>query len=128
MARKVYTIGYSRRSIEELSQIADTLDAVIFDVRHSPWSRRPEFRKKHLAKVLGRQYQHVPDLGNVNYRSGGSIKIANLDSGQALIEASERPVILMCACFDSRICHRTTIANHLRSEGFSVEELTDVEE
>lgn len=127
MTKQIYTIGYSRRNVEELSRIADKLEAVFFDIRYSPWSRRPEFRKKHLVEVLGQRYQQVPEFGNINYRSGGDIKIANLEVGQVIIEASEHPTILMCVCSDSRICHRTTIANHLRAEGFSVEELTDGE-
>jgi uncharacterized protein (DUF488 family) len=123
MTLEVYTLGYSGRNLIELMWIARALDAVIFDIRYSVWSYNPEFRQKRLAKALGERYRHVGDLGNINHYGGGEIQLVDYAAGRVQIEASERPVVLMCACRNAETCHRTTIANRLRAEGFTVIDL-----
>ena len=120
---KVYTFGYGGRSVDELLELAEQLDAVIFDVRYSPRSRAPQWNRSHLQAVFGESYRHLRDFGNVNYR-GGPIQIVDYEAGKAAIEACNRNVILMCVCKDVHTCHRTFLAQRLKQEGFEVHELS----
>ena len=124
MTKKVYTFGYSGKDTADLDRLVDDLGAVVFDVRFSPRSRNPHWNRRALEALLGDRYRHVRALGNANYR-GGPIEIVDLEEGVRTIQASPQPVILMCVCKDPRICHRTTIADHLRALGFDVEELDE---
>jgi len=121
---KVYTFGYGGRSVDELLELAEQLDAVIFDVRYSPRSRAPQWNRNQLEAIFGESYCHVQAFGNANYR-GGPIQIVSYEAGKAAIEASERNVILMCVCKDVRSCHRTVIGERLRRDGFEVHELSN---
>ena len=122
MTDRVFTIGYSGRKPAEIKLLAEELDATVFDVRFSPRSRVPHWSRKRLTESLGDRYRHVRALGNRNYRSG-PIELEDFPAGLALIQESDRPIILMCACKDPAICHRTTIAEKLRKVGMQVAEL-----
>jgi uncharacterized protein (DUF488 family) len=124
MTQTVYTAGYSGRSLAALRQLAETLDATIFDVRFSPRSRHPQFSGPRLAEVLGERYVHVPAFGNRNYK-GGPVEIVDYEAGRALVAAHPRPVILLCVCRDPATCHRTVIARRLAGQGFLVRELDE---
>jgi uncharacterized protein (DUF488 family) len=126
----IYTAGYSRHSADELKAKADALQAMLFDIRLSPNSLRPEWRKHHLLKLLGHRYRHVPAWGNLHYKTGGDIKIANWGEGlERLLRVrqiqSYRCIILLCACENPQLCHRSIVAGMLlRAEhGFVVQEL-----
>jgi uncharacterized protein (DUF488 family) len=121
MTQYVYTIGYSGRKMHEIKAIADRLEAVIFDIRFSPRSRAPMWNKSSFERELGRRYQHVKAFGNKNYK-GGPIELVDFEAGVERIQASGRPVILMCACKNPAICHRTNIRRRLQALGFQVEE------
>jgi len=123
MTTTIYTYGYGGKHPEELEKIVAELNATIFDVRFSPRSRNPAWLGKRLRERFGDRYQHVKAFGNANYK-GGDILIVDYEAGKALIEQSERAVILVCVCKDPVICHRTYIAKKLVEEGFTVEELT----
>ena len=122
MTDRVFTIGYSGRKPAEIMLLAEELDATVFDVRFSPRSRVPHWTRKRLTEFLGDRYCHVRALGNRNYRDG-PIVLDDFPAGLELIHASDRPVILMCACKDPAFCHRTTIAAKLRQAGLEVTEL-----
>jgi uncharacterized protein (DUF488 family) len=122
MTQQVYTIGYGGRTPAEIEQLAQDLDATVFDIRFSPRSRDPRWSRKQLGELLDSRYRHVRELGNVNYK-GGPIELVDFDAGRELIEQSDRPVILMCVCRDPRICHRTVVAHRLREAGLSVTEI-----
>ncbi|HUW09179.1 MAG TPA: DUF488 domain-containing protein [Anaerolineae bacterium] len=121
MTRRVYTIGYAGRDPYELADLAVSLDAVIFDIRYSPLSRNSRWNLNTLKAICGYRYQHIPALGNRNYKSG-PIALVDYDAGRRQILASSNPVILLCACKNPATCHRTLIAQRLREDGFSVEE------
>lgn len=64
----LYTIGYQGASLQAF---VDTLKSAgvctLVDVRHQPFSMRPEFRKAALEKSLaeaGIAYRHLKPLGN----------------------------------------------------------------
>lgn len=122
MTQRVYTLGYSGRKMPALQELVEKLGAVIFDIRFSPRSRAPVWSGKNFQTTFGARYRHVKDFGNEAYKTGG-IKLVDYEAGKAAIEAMGRPVVLMCACKNPAICHRTTIAERLRAEGFTVEEL-----
>ncbi len=124
MTNTIYTYGYGGKHPEELEKLVAELNATLFDVRFSPRSRNPAWSGKRLRERFNDRYQHVKAFGNANYK-GGPILIVDYEVGKALIEQSDRPVILICVCKDSVICHRTYIAKLLTVEGFAVEELTD---
>jgi hypothetical protein len=108
----VYTFGYSGQSPAELAKTARELEAIVVDVRHSPHSRRPDWRKGALLKALGGNYLHVPELGNINYKGTGGIQIADLDKGLRLVWPilESASVILLCVCASHVDCHRAVVA------------------
>jgi uncharacterized protein (DUF488 family) len=124
MTNTAYTAGYSGATLQGLAQVAEKLDAVVFDIRLNPHSRMAEWNQRPMQERLGDRYQHVSSLGNLNYRRGGSIAIADLQAGTTLVRQSAKPVILLCGCRDARRCHRTVVAHHLRQLRLQVEELT----
>lgn len=119
---KVYGVGYQGRTVEELRALAESLDAVIVDVRYSPLSRLPNWRIHSLRHTLP-DYHHIQAFGNANYRNGGPIEIADYEAGKAEIKEIDRNVILMCVCKDPHICHRTVLLQKLSADGFETEEL-----
>ena len=123
MTNQIYTIGYSGRKPEEVKRIVEELGAVLFDIRFSPRSRDPRWAGGNVAKLLGANYRHVRELGNINYK-GGPIAFVDLAKGIDLIRQAERPVVLMCVCKDHHTCHRAAAAETLREQGFEVTEIT----
>lgn len=124
MTKKVYTLGYVGRTPQQLKQLTQDLGLIILDIRFSPRSRALQWTKKRLQEVLGMdRYIHVKALGNENYKNGGEIKLVNYEAGRRIIEGIGRPVALMCGCKDYHTCHRATVAEALRRDGFEVEEI-----
>lgn len=124
MTRQVYTIGYSGRKPEEIKRIVRDMDAVLFDIRFSPRSRIPQWAGSNVSALVGAgSYRHLEALGNSNYKGDGPVEIVNYSAGLAAILASDRPVILMCACTDPTTCHRTVVAHMLAADGLEVVEI-----
>lgn len=125
MTQIVYLTGYSTRTPSEIQHLAQQLNAIVFDIRFSPRSRVHHWSGPALQALLGERYQHIPALGNRNYRNDQPFDIVSYVDGKAEIENNPRPVILLCACSpkDYTRCHRTFIGNQLRAEGFQVQEL-----
>lgn len=110
---KLYTYGYGGRSFTDLLNTLYSLEAILVDTRFAPVSRIPQWNKKFLLEKLGsRHYHHLTELGNVNYKNGGPIKIQDLPAGLAKLNHFLRisPVILLCGCTDLAFCHRLVIA------------------
>jgi uncharacterized protein (DUF488 family) len=64
----ICTVGYQLRSPGELVEhlVGAGVDVVV-DVRETPWSQRPAYRKTALARALGEagiEYLHAPFAGN----------------------------------------------------------------
>jgi uncharacterized protein (DUF488 family) len=108
----LYTLGYQGSKIEHVAEYTRRLEAVLFDVRLSPRSRNPVWSKKRLTERFGDQYRHLGELGNINYRGDGPIQLRDEEAGmEELREAlQDRPVILLCGCWDLEECHRKVIA------------------
>lgn len=128
----IYTIGYAGWKPEELKAQVDELGAMLIDIRYSPRSRRPEWNREALRGLWGqnweRFYLHLVALGNRNYKSGGAIELAAPEVGlKALAPVlRERPIVLLCACRDADMCHRSVAADFLseRLGGIEVVDLS----
>lgn len=110
----IYTFGYQGRKVDDLKAAAEELDAIVVDVRHSPFSRDREWSKWGLAKSLAGRYVHLPEYGNVNYK-GGPILLKDAKGGTAKLSGvlATKNLILLCACWNQPACHRTVAAETL---------------
>ena len=139
----IWTIGHSTRSAEEFNHILNIHEiAVLFDVRSFPGSRRyPQFNKEQLKQSLaadGIRYQHSPALGgrrrpnpksknlawkNASFRAyADHLETEEFKQGvRELLEvaATERTAV-MCAEALWWRCHRSLIADYLKSIGWEV--------
>jgi uncharacterized protein (DUF488 family) len=124
MTKKVYGLGYSGRQQSEIVAAAECLGGVVFDIRWSARSRNIAFTGAHLRDALGDRYVRARVLGNRNYKGTmADVQIDDLETGIAKIEASDKPVILMCVCRSFKSCHRSIIAAELKARGFTYQEL-----
>ena len=117
--------GYSGKQPAQILALAEELDATVFDIRFSPRSRNPHWRQANLVEMFGDRYYHSAGFGNRNYR-GGPVDLVNYEAGRDAIEAQgeagRSAVILICVCKNALTCHRFTIGELLRADGFEVEE------
>lgn len=128
--KHIYLAGYSGKTPEALKRVAERLDAVVVDVRISPLSRVPHWNGVALRELLGKYgYWHLPEFGNRNYKNGGRIAIANIDLGtEKLLNHQHDAFLLLCACIDPFVCHRSTVGQHLAlMYGLQVREVTKME-
>lgn len=121
MPGKLYDFGYqSIKTGQDLKLLAEALDAVVLDIRHSPKAKNPDFAGSNLATLLEARYQHVPELGNTSYKSThGEITFKDFEAGaarvRALLEAGTN-VIVMCACWQRTACHRYEFVTRFAKE------------
>jgi uncharacterized protein (DUF488 family) len=118
MSGRLYTVGYATWTLDALTRQIEGLHALLLDIRYSPNSRQPQWRRRALAAHFGERYVHVQALGNVNYR-GGEMLISDYDAGKPLVQsflAAGRNVILMCACARVAQCHRHSVAHRLEED------------
>jgi hypothetical protein len=99
-------------------KVVEVLGADLIDVRYRAGSRNPAWNKTAMQRFFGPAYWHCRELGNVNYRSGGPIKLNKPEEvapriGEIL---QSKPVILLCACKETYTCHRHNAAQYLRME------------
>lgn len=117
-----YDLGYNDlKKADELALVALSLGAVVADIRFQPHTRNPEFSQTHLQEVLGENYIHVGALGNQNYKGEGETRLVNADEGMKIINdlLKTKSVIIMCACWDRKNCHRLDVA-HEYEKRFSI--------
>jgi len=140
---RVWTIGHSTRSAEELGELLNSNRIqTLVDVRSFPGSRRfPQFNHKRLAEYLdslGIDYKHLPSLGgrrkpkvdskntawqNAAFRAYADyMETEEFEKGIAelLKLAQEKPTAIMCAEAVWWKCHRSLIADYLKSKGVEV--------
>lgn len=93
---------------------------LVIDTRYKPYSRIQAWQRSVLEAKYGGRYRfagHV--LGNVNYRSGGPIHIANAAVGvKRLIDYLMQGynLVLLCACKEYETCHRRVIVEAVQRE------------
>lgn len=122
-SKRLYTLGYLGHTLDEIVAMANKLNGFVVDARFSPRSRLPQYEKSAFGTALGHRYLHVAALGNVNYRdSDKPIVIADFEAGfvqvlRAMREKKQWPM-LMCACRDAHLCHRTVLAKRFKDYGY----------
>jgi uncharacterized protein (DUF488 family) len=145
---KIWTIGHSTRTFDEFVQLLEQngIETVV-DVRSYPGSRRyPHFGREKLAaelaghnidyileKQLGGRRRARPDSRNTVWRNAAFRGYADymdtkeFDEGiAALLElAGSNGVAIMCAEAVWWRCHRSMIADKLKSLGVTVEHIMD---
>lgn len=117
---KIYTIGYIGSSYDDLRAYLKATGALLVDVRMAAYSKAPIWHGDAIERAVSPgDYIHIPALGNVNYKTGGPIKLRDPEAGYKQLEEilgrtlEARDIILMCACFDATLCHRTPAAKYL---------------
>jgi len=132
MRLKLWTIGTSKRSIEEFLNLLEIYQIeAIADVRRFPTSKYKHFKQENLEASLtqkGIAYHHVTELGG--YRKGGYtkyMKTAEFEEGVRYVEAlaSSKRVAIMCAELLFSQCHRRFIADALKQRGHTVLHIID---
>lgn len=126
---KIYTAGYQAiKSPELLQRFAATTNASVVDTRLTPYSQLAGWKRSELERAYAKgQYRYLGNwLGNLNYKSGGPIRIADAERGLvALAELlNQQSIILLCACGNVQTCHRSVIAEMLaQATGATVQHL-----
>lgn len=132
----LFTIGYQGASLESfIATLTEAGVRTLIDVRHSPWSRRPEFRHaplKTMVEAVGIAVIHLQALGNPTeireaaetgdrkaYEARFCAHLETEGARTALAEVLDRlaagPCCLMCLERDPRDCHRLLVARSLLS-------------
>jgi len=122
---RIYTTGYTSKNINDLKPLVEALDAILVDVRFSPYSQIMVWRQIYLKALLGKKYLHILNLGNRNYKEHGKIAIQNLQLGIETLLSLNTNSILFCACENFENCHRRVIAEELNKRGIETIEITD---
>jgi uncharacterized protein (DUF488 family) len=116
MTVKIYTLGYSGWNVKAIKTFLESVNGVAVDVRMKPRSRIAAFNGIAFSRLLGDRYYWLSDFGNVNYKNGGPIAIADFDKGVERLgplRTAGRAVVLMCGCTDVNVCHRKVLAERL---------------
>jgi uncharacterized protein (DUF488 family) len=123
---KLYTVGYA--ALERVEQLQTFLShqVLLVDIRYYPASRwKPEWSRKRLSDRFAPNYEHIRELGNVNYHSLDlPIQLFDAEQGLSKIVPLLRKgydICLLCACTDWQTCHRRVVADLVKGQ------LTDVQ-
>jgi uncharacterized protein (DUF488 family) len=141
---RIWTIGHSTRGIDEFtSLLKENQIKLLVDVRAFPGSKRyPQFNREALAKSLkvhGIRYEHFPELGgkrksrpdsrNTAWRNASFRGYADYMETEQFQKGIERlleivseagATAIMCAEAVWWRCHRSLIADYLKSRGTEV--------
>jgi uncharacterized protein (DUF488 family) len=145
MLNRIYTIGHSTRSLDELARLLDEHGVTrLVDIRRYPGSRRyPHFSGDSLARSLparGIAYQHLESLGgrrkpadpspngaweNDQFRGyADHMGTAEFRAAIDQLLAGDRPTAVMCAEAVPWRCHRNLLADDLVRRGVEVVHIT----
>jgi uncharacterized protein (DUF488 family) len=146
----IWTVGHSTRTIEAFVNILRFHQIeILVDVRSFPGSRRfPHFNKNELHDVLvtaGIQYKHLIELGgrrpahpdshNVAWRNASFRSYADYMETQLFRDGVDR-LLEIAACGRTAImcaeavwwrCHRSMIADYLKTLGVQVFHILDAQ-
>lgn len=122
--QKIYTTGYTGKDVNDLKPLLETLDAMLIDIRFSPYSRIFHWRKIYLKALLGERYRHIANLGNRTYKED-KITIQNLELGIKTILNLPSDIVLVCVCEKTKNCHRRIIVEKLKEQEIETIELSN---
>lgn len=113
----LYTLGYTGTKPEHILSAAQQLGALVVDCRYSPRSRAVQWTGAGFRRLLGERYLHLPSLGNLNYKGDGPILINKPAEGVPQVQKllQTQPVILLCVCKEFCTCHRTVVADLIKT-------------
>ena len=141
---RIWTVGHSTRTIDEFISLLKANEVkVLADVRAWPGSKRyPQFNKEALAESLsvhGIRYEHFPELGgkrkskpdshNTAWRNASFRGYADYMETEQFQKGIKRlldfaaetgATAIMCAEAVWWRCHRSLIADYLKSRGVEV--------
>lgn len=138
MLNRIYTIGHSTRTLDELvGLLAEHGVTRLADIRRYPASRRhPHFSREALEQSLPLEYIHFEDLGGrrkplpdspnaawENEQFRGYADYMCTPQFKAAIDrllTSDRPTAVMCAEAVPWRCHRNLLADDLLRRGIEV--------
>lgn len=146
-AVRLYTIGHSTRTVDELVDLLRASGvSIVADIRTIPRSRHnPQFNRDSLRTALRRRqlrYVHLPALGglrrtrkdspntgwrNASFRGYADYMLTDdFERGLAELEAltEEGTVAVMCAEALPWRCHRSLVADAVTVRGADVEDIT----
>lgn len=149
MTAKLYTVGHSNRSLEDLLAVLRAAEiATLVDVRQHPQSQRhPQFDADSLREALahrgityhwagrqlgGHRTPH-PDSQHSALREAGLRAYADYMGSDAFKRgiaqllglAGRAPTAILCAERDPLHCHRSLIADYLTLQGADVVHLLE---
>lgn len=138
-SNQIISVGYERRSIDELIQILKIQGIRrLLDIREYPHSRKKGFSKTSLSETLkgaGIEYVHLREAGNPYFKQRDltqclALYRAYLDDHLELVEqiASEIRGVTAVLCYERRHqdCHRSILISALKRAGCEFE-LIEVE-
>ena len=129
MPAKIVSLGYERRSIDELVGILSGYGvAKLLDIRELPLSRRKGFSKSTLSVHLeeaGIEYLHLRAAGNPYRKHKASIGrclqlyTRYLEKNPEIVEAlalelSNKPIAVFCYEREHECCHRSILLKALQ--------------
>lgn len=128
MNKIIYTLGTSKRSLEEFLDILSCYQIqIVIDVRRWPTSKYfPHFKKENLEKVLAEnriEYLHFEKLGG--YRTGGYEEYTETkefkEALKGLIKiARNKNLVIICAERLPWKCHRAYIGRALERKKIEI--------
>ena len=123
---KLYTVGYAGLEHVEQLQLFLSHEVLLVDIRYFPASRwRPEWSRKRLSERFAPNYEHIRELGNVNYHSLDlPIELFDAKRGVTKIVSFLQEgydICLLCACADWQSCHRRLVTDLVQRELTGVE-------
>lgn len=144
---RVYTVGHSTRSLDELVRLLDAFDvSLLTDIRSIPRSRHnPQFNMEALQASLparGIRYAHIAELGglrrarkdspntawrNLSFRGFADYMLTEaFETGLTKLRAlaADATLALMCAEAVPFRCHRSLVADALMVRGADVQHIT----
>ncbi len=130
---RIYTLGTDHRPEHEFSRLLGKYGIeVIFDIRRTPESREPHFKRSGLEELCSRQRASYVFLGNelagpADRRFAAWTKSEEYRRGYSIIRAKleKRVCCILCAERSPEGCRRRIIADELARAGIEVVHLLD---
>lgn len=136
MTAAIYTLGYEGLDTASFVELLQKHGIqTVYDIRGTPWSRKPGFNKEDLQEVLSAAriaYVHLPSLGvpklvreryhtdknweafSTAYRDAIRARRVSPDLRAIARQAQASRCTLMCFEADHRVCHRSIVARILQ--------------
>lgn len=116
----IYPCGYAVHEARIAQLMQEQSRLIMIDTRLKPWSKKPAWRAEALKAAYGERYRWAGKyLGNLNYKNGGPIRLADPAAGLLGLRhwlQHGYDLLLLCGCADYTRCHLKTIVEALQAE------------